>query len=81
MTESDILNHTIGRVTNTDLEKTTAVWFKDEDEVEGQSIGPVYLQVEGVDGLVPYNKGEAEWHTESLARALAEELGVDLIQS
>lgn len=73
---SEILNLTVGRVTNETLEKVTAVSWKSEGENEG----PIYLEVEG-DGsgygnLQPFHKGEAEWFASETAEQLAAELGV-----
>ncbi len=91
---SDAINYTIGRATNDDLEAAVAVWFKDEDEVEGVTVGPVWLQVGGVAPneeapmggedavLVPLAKGDGpEWHTVVLAEELADELSVTLVRS
>ena len=78
-----IIDYTTGRATNDVLKATTAVWFKDEDDVEGETIGPVYLQVPGREELVPFAAGdtEVEWHTLRVALALGEMLGVEVIQS
>lgn len=91
---SEAINYTIGRATNDDLEATVAVWFKDEDEVEGVTVGPVWLQVGGAAPddenplggsdrqLVAFGKGDStEWHTVVLAETLAEEMGVPLVRS
>jgi hypothetical protein len=80
---STIIDYTTGRATNDVLKATTAVWFKDEDEVEGEMIGPVYLQVPGREELVPFAAGatEVEWHRLRVALALGEMLGVEVIQS
>jgi hypothetical protein len=82
---STISDYAVGRATNDVLKATTAVWFKDEDEGEGERIGPVYLQVPGREELVPFaaaGKGtEVEWHTIRVALDLGEMLGVEVIQS
>jgi len=80
---STIIDYTTGRATNDVLKSTTAIWFKDEDEVEGETIGPVYLQVPGREDLVPFAAGatEVEWHTLRVALALGEMLGVEVIES
>ena len=80
---STIIDYTIGRATNDVLKATTAVWFEDEDEVEGETIGPVYLQVPGREELVPFAAGdtEVEWHRLRVALALGEMLGVEVIRS
>jgi hypothetical protein len=61
---STIIDYAVGRATNDVLTATTAVWFKDEDEDEGERIGPVYLQVPGREELVPFaaaGETEVEW--------------------
>jgi hypothetical protein len=79
---SEVLNLTIGRATNEQLEATTAVWFKAEDVGDdGEEAGPVYLQVEGEQNLVPFNRGEAEWWPYGVAVALAAQLGVETVTS
>ena len=80
---STIIDYAIGRATNDVLKATTAVWFEDEDEVEGETIGPVYLQVPGREELVPFAAAgdtEVEWHTLRVALDLGEMLGVEVIQ-
>jgi hypothetical protein len=80
---STIIDYTSGRATNDVLKATTAVWFEDEDEVEGERIGPVYLQVPGREDLVPFavsGDTEVEWHTLRVALDLGEMLGVEVIQ-
>jgi len=79
---STISDYAVGRATNDVLTATTAVWFKDEDEDEGERIGPVYLQVPGREELVPFAAAgdtEVEWHTLRVARDLGEMLGVEVI--
>jgi hypothetical protein len=81
---STIIDYAVGRATNDVLTTTTAVWFKDEDENEGERIGPVYLQVPGREELVPFAAAgdtEVEWHTLRVAIDLSEMLGVEVIQS
>ncbi len=80
---STIIDYTIGRATNDVLKATTAVWFKDEDELEGETIGPIVLQVPGREELVPFAAGatEVEWHTLRVALDLGEMLGVEVIQT
>lgn len=90
---SDVINLTIGRATNDDLERTVAVWFKDEDEDEQtfQPLGPIGLQVGGtVPGqrgnerpvVIDFCRGDGpEWFGKGTAKALADELGVPLIDS
>ena len=83
---SAITDYAIGRATNDVLKATTAVWFKDEDEVEGETIGPIYMQVPGREELVPFAAAgeghtEVEWHKLGVALALGEMLGVEVIQS
>jgi hypothetical protein len=82
---STIIDYAIGRATNDVLKAATAVWFEDEDEdeVEGETIGPIYLQVPGREELVPFAAGdtEVEWHRLRVALALGEMLGVEVIQS
>ncbi len=80
---STIVDYAVGRVTNDVLTATTAVWFKDEDEDEGERIGPVYMQVPGREELVPFavsGDTEVEWHTLRVALDLGEMLGVEVIQ-
>ena len=80
--EQKALDYTIGRVTNDILEATTAVWFKHEMEDGDEAAGPIYLAVEGRADLVPLTRGgEAEWHSETLARSLASALGVEVVWS
>lgn len=93
MTDQKILDYTVGRATNDVLEKTVAVWFKDEGDDGRGRIGPIYLQVSGDAptsddpyphdlSMIPFAKGgEAEWHTEACAFALAKELGVEVVWS
>lgn len=93
---SDVINATIGRVTNDDLEQAVAVWFKDEDEDEetGVALGPIWIQVGGStpnendnpmpnDGrLEGFHRGDGpEWYTIDFAQALASELRVQLVRS
>ncbi len=92
---SEVINLTIGRVTNDELEQAVAVWFKDEDEVTGTTVGPVWLQVGGStpnddtdpmprDGkLVPFAKSDSvgEWFPVTMAEELAKELDVPLVRS
>lgn len=95
-TTSDVINLTIGRVTNDELEATVAVWFKDEDEDEQtfEPLGPIALQVGGVAPneenpmggrdrvMVPFQRGDGpEWFNLATADALARELGVTLVRS
>jgi hypothetical protein len=88
------IDFTIGRVTNEDLEQAVAVWFKDEDEVGGEAVGPVWIQVGGSapdadrnpmpnDGrLVPFRLPERpEWFEESFAAELAGALGLPVVWS
>jgi hypothetical protein len=77
---STIIDYAIGRATNDVLKATSAVWFEDEDEDEGETIGPVYLQVPGREELVPFAAGdkEVEWHRLRVALALGEMLGVEV---
>lgn len=93
VTTSDVINLTIGRITNEELEAAVAVWFKDEDEVPlGTSVGPVWIQVGGStpdntnpmpsDGkLVPFQKDVTEWFPVSMADELAKALGIPLVRS
>jgi hypothetical protein len=93
---SDVMNETIGRATNDDLERTVAVWFKHEDEDERTfaPVGPIWLQVAGVAPneenpyggadreLVPFAKPDVpEWFSKGTAVALAKELGVTVVES
>lgn len=91
---SPILDFTIGRVTNDQLEQAVAVWFKDEDEAGGEAVGPVWIQVGGSkpdndtnpmpsDGeLVPFHVPErVEWFEESFAEELAKDLGLPVVWS
>ncbi len=43
--ESHIANLTIGRATNEVLEAAVAVWHKDEDQIAGEVIGPIWIEV------------------------------------
>lgn len=91
---SAVLDYTVGRATNDVLEQAVAVWFKHEwEDDDGNEAGPIYVQVGGstpdndanpmpYDGdLVPFNKGESEWHSADYAEALARELGVPVVWS
>lgn len=83
---SEVINLTIGRVTNEQMEQARAVWFKDEGDDGVERIGPVYLDVGAPNGepspyLIPFNKGEAEWFPFSVAEELARELGVEVVYS
>lgn len=81
---SAITDYAIGRATTDVLKATTAVWFKDEDEVEGEKIGLIYMQVPGREELVPFAAAgdtQVEWHRLGVALALGEMLGVEVIQS
>lgn len=91
----NVIDLTIGRITNDELEAATAVWFKDEDEVMGVVTGPVWVQVGGStpnddtnpmpsDGaLVPLAKSPnvGEWYPVTVAEQLAAELSVPLVRS
>jgi hypothetical protein len=82
----DVLNLTIGRATNDQLEATVAVWWKDEGDA-----GPIYLQVSGEQpsgdnpmprgDLVPLNRGEAEWFEFGVAEELGRVLDVPVVLS
>lgn len=51
------------------------VVFKDEDEVDGQPVGPVVI-VADIDGApVTFVPAELRWHSRSAARKLADDLG------
>lgn len=67
---SDVLNWTLGKFTNDGMENATAVGWKDEDEVDGEPIGPVWI--ESTSG----RENAETWVTLRFARALAAELGV-----
>lgn len=76
--QSAILDYTVGRATNDDLEKTVAVWFKDEGDDGQESVGPIYLELDS-GHMIPLRRGaDAEWHADSTARELAKELGVEV---
>lgn len=86
---------TIGRVTNDDLEAAVAVWFKDEDEVLGGAVGPVWIQIGGTkpdadtnpmprdyERLHPFHRpDDLEWWSVYYAERLADDLGVPLVRS
>jgi hypothetical protein len=89
---SDVIDYTVGRATNDDLEQAVAVHFKHEYEGEsGMAYGPVWLQVGGVapDDVNPLGSGgrmvtfrvgdEPEWHSEEYGEALARELDVKFV--
>ena len=83
LSPSTISDYAVGRATNDALMATTAVWFKDEDEDQGERIGPIYLQVPGREELVPFAAAgvtEVEWHALRVALDLGEMLGVEVIQ-
>jgi len=89
------IDFTVGRVSNEELEKAVAVWFKDEDEVGGESVGPVWIQVGGsppdndsnpmpsdYDALIPFRLPERpEWFEASFAEELARDLGLPVVWS
>jgi len=76
VTTDAITNHTIGRATNDVLEQAAKVVLKDEDEVDGQTVGPVWIVT--ADGQHhPYHRADGiEWFPASFAEALANTLGV-----
>lgn len=67
---SDVLNWTLGKFTNDGLEAATKVGWKDEDEVDGVAIGPVWIETPNGQETAP------SWYPVADARALAAELGV-----
>lgn len=77
----EIVNHTIGRATNTVLNKATAVVFKDEDETDdGQPVGPVWIRTRTAS--YPYHRPDGiEWFPRSFATELAAALGIKFEES
>ena len=72
-----VLEMTMGRVTNEQMEQATAVGFKSEGCDASGEYGKVWLEVG--DEVVPFQKpDEHEWHGEDVAQALADLLGVDV---
>jgi hypothetical protein len=63
--ESDVLNWTVGKFTN-----ATSVGWKNEDEVDGVAVGPVWIQTSSGQETAP------SWYPLADAQALATELGV-----
>jgi hypothetical protein len=57
--------------------KVVEVLFKDEDEVNGETIGPVWLRYND-DTLKPYGR---VWVSLRRAYEIADEYGVELVQT
>lgn len=67
---SEILNWTVGKFTNDVLEAAEKVVWKNEDDVDGVPIGPIWVESKSTREKAP------SWYPVADARALAEELGV-----